>query len=269
MSEDNSESVPNESRLAELIRAGRPAIGLWTTLTDPGIATIFGAVGVDWLMVDTEHNPFTEAEVQGMVLACRPWPMSCIVRVRGNDPAHIKWVLDTGADGVIVPMIRSKAEAQCAVDAAKYHPVGRRGYSPLRATDFWASTNTYNATANERVLLICMIEQPEAVSEIDAIARMPGIDGLFIGPQDLAHAMGHLQEPAHPDVKGAIDHVIETANRHGKPWGIPTGDETVLADCVRRGGTVMTFGSSSNLLTQIASPTSLPGRSSPPLSFAR
>ena len=240
------------SKLVQLLKEGRPAIGCWITLTDPGIGIILHNAGVDWVMVDTEHHPFTEADVQGIIQALRPTETSCVVRVRGNDPAHIKWVLDTGADGIIVPMLESAEDAQLAVKAAKYHPLGGRGYGPLRATQFWADKQAYDVNANEQILLICMIEHPGAVRDIDRIAQMPGIDGLWIGPDDLSHAMGHLGNAKHPDVKLAISQVIDAANQHGKPWGIPVGDMETLVHYVNRGGLIMTVGSSSNLLSQAA-----------------
>ncbi len=241
-----------DHRLARLLKHREPAIGVWTTLADPGIATIFQHAGFDWLFVDNEHNPFTEEHIQTFILALRASDMSCIVRVRGNTPEHIKWVLDTGADGIVVPMIRDAADARRAVQAAKYHPLGSRGYGPLRATDFWHDQKAYDEHANERILLICQIEQAGAVDEIDQIVTMQGIDAIFIGPSDLSHAMGYHGDFEHPAVQSAVEKVIAAANQHRKPWGIPVGSTEALMKYVNRGALVMTVGTSSRFLTVMA-----------------
>ena len=241
-----------QSRLAKLLSEKKPAVGTWLTLADPSIAIIFAQAGFDWVMVDNEHNPFTETQVQGFIHALRGTDVSCIVRVRGNDPAHIKWVLDAGADGIIVPWLENAADARRAVDAAKYYPVGKRGYGPLRATDFWEHKQDYDAYANQRVLLICQIERTSAVEDIDQIAQMPGIDGLWIGPTDLAQSVGQVGDPSHPEVQDCIARTIAAANQHGKAWGIPVGSVGDLIVYAKQGGTLMTIASSSSILTKFA-----------------
>ena len=238
----------HQNRLAKLLSEKKPAVGAWLTLADPSIAIILAHAGFDWVMVDNEHNPFTETQVQGFIHALRGTDVSCIVRVRGNDPSHIKWVLDAGADGIIVPWLENAGDARRAVDAAKYHPLGKRGYGALRATDFWEHKQEYDNHANQQVLLICQIERISAVKDIDEIAQMPGIDALWIGPTDLAQSMGLVAEPNHPEVKDCIARIMAAANKHGKAWGIPVGSVAEFMWYVEQGGTLMTVGSSSSML---------------------
>jgi len=237
-----------KSRLAQLLAEKKPSLGCWISLSDPCIAIILAHAGYDWVMVDTEHNPFTETQVQGIIHALRDSDVTPIVRVRGNDPAHIKWVLDSGAGGIIVPMLESAEDAHRAVEAAKYHPLGKRGCGPLRATDFWVHVKEYNACANEEILLICQIESSGAASDIDKIVQMPGIDGIWIGPDDLAHSMGHRGDVNHPDVQASIKNVIKAATKYGKPWGIPVRAVEDLTRYVKQGALLMTLGSDSFLL---------------------
>lgn len=250
-----------QNRLAKLLAEKKPALGAWITFADPSIAIIFAHAGFDWVMIDNEHNPFTETQIQGFIHALRGTDVSCIVRVRGNDPAHIKWVLDSGADGIIVPWIENADDARRAVDAAKYYPLGKRGYGPLRATDFWEHKQEYDTYANERILLICQIERSSAVDCIDEIAQMPGIDGLWIGPTDLAQSVGHLGQADHPDVQECIARTIAAANQHNKAWGIPVGSVEDLMGYVKQGGTVMTITSSSRIMAEVSKKCSQAGLS--------
>ncbi len=237
-----------ESRLAQLLAERKPALGCWITLTDPAIAIMLARAGYDWVMIDTEHNPFTEAQVQGVIHALRGTDVTAIVRVRSNAPADIEWILDAGAGGIIVPMAENAEDVAQAIRAAKYHPLGERGYGPLRATDFWADTAEYNARANTEVLLICQIERSGAVDDIEQIVQMPGLDGIWIGPGDLAHSLGHMGDVGHQDVQEAMTKIINAANHHGKPWGIPVRTVEDLMRYVNQGAILMTLGSDSFLL---------------------
>ena len=221
---------------------------MWVNLCDPGVGQIAALAGHDWIMIDTEHNALTEAQVQGIIHAVSAFDVTTVVRVRANREEHVKWVLDVGAGGVVIPGVLDAADARKAVHIAKYHPLGLRGYGPNRASGFWTEGEQYNATANEDILLICQIELASAVAEIDEICQIAGIDGVWIGPTDLAQSMGHLGNPGHPEVKAAIDTIIETANRHGKPWGIPTGLVADYQRYVERGAVLMLLGSDTRIL---------------------
>lgn len=236
------------NRLAQLIRKKQPAVGMWINLCDPAVVQIAALADYDWVMIDTEHNPFTESQVQGLLHALGDSEVSSVVRVRANRDDNIKWVLDAGAGGVLIPGIKDAADARLAVQFSKYHPLGMRGYGPNRASGFWSNIEQYNARANQDIILICQIELASAVAEIDEICQIPGIDGLWIGPTDLAQSLGHLGKPQHREVQAKIDEIIEAANQSGMPWGIPTGLIEDYQGYVKRGGTVMTLGSDTRFL---------------------
>lgn len=142
------------NKLARLLKQKKPTIGGWINLCDPGIAVIMAHAGYDWLLIDNEHQLFTENQIQTIIYALRKTDATSIIRVRGNDPSHIKWVLDAGAGGIMVPMIESADDVKSTISYSKYHPVGNRSYSPLRATDFWAYKQQYEESANEKILYV-------------------------------------------------------------------------------------------------------------------
>ncbi len=208
--------------------------------------------GYDWLLIDNEHHPFTETQVQSMIYALRDTETTPIVRVRGNDPSHIKWVLDAGAGGIMVPMIENADDVKKAISYSKYPPIGNRGYSPVRATDFWTFKQEYEEKANEEILLICQIEQPTAIDEIEEIVRLP-VDGIWIGYADLSFSMGYKGNFKHPEVQKCIEKVIEVANRYGKPWGMPAATPDDFAFRTKQGAILMASGSDVQYLISGAS----------------
>lgn len=233
--------------LAELVRNGKPVRGFWINLSDPAIAQIAAIAGYDWVMIDTEHNPLTESDVQGMLYAVAGHKTAAVVRIRSNREEHVKWVLDAGASGIIIPCLRDGGDAREAVAICKYHPLGRRGFGPNRATGFW-SNSSYVRTANERVMLIGQVELASAISDIDQICGTPGLDAIWIGPGDLAQSLGHPGEPDHQDVSVAIDQIISAANAYRMPWGIPVGSAADYKRYVSKGAVLLTVGSDTRLL---------------------
>ncbi|MCM8817427.1 MAG: aldolase/citrate lyase family protein [Candidatus Omnitrophica bacterium] len=241
-----------ENRLAKLIREKKPSLGGWVCLADPGVAIIMARAGYDWLLIDNEHHPFTETQIQTIVYALRNTETTTIVRVRGNDPSHIKWVLDTGADGIMVPMIEGADDVRKAISYSKYPPLGNRGYSPVRATDFWAFKQEYEERANKEVLLICQIEQQSAVNEIEEIVKLP-VDAIWIGYADLSFSMGYKGNFRHPDVQKCIEKIIRVANEYKKPWGMPAATPQDFALRVKQGALLMSSGSDVSFLIAGAS----------------
>ena len=241
-----------QSRLARLLHEKLPAVGGWINMVDPLVPVIFANAGYDWLLIDMEHHPFTETQVQSMFHAVRHMDVTPVVRVRGNDPGFIKWVLDAGAGGIVVPMIENYAEAVKAVDAVKYPPMGSRGFSPLRVTDNWATLQEYRARANEEVLAVCQIEREGAVRDIEKIVELPGCDAVWIGPGDLSNSMGFPGDPNHPRVQETIEHVIQIATQADKPWGKPVRTIEDFSACVRQGALLMVLGSDTFFLSSQA-----------------
>lgn len=204
-------------------RQGKPAIGSLLTLNSPLMAELMGHVGFDWLGVDLQHSETNLAQIQGMFQAVSSTPAMPFTRVAGNDSILIQRVLDLGAYGIIVPYVQSVAEAEAAVRAAKYPPRGHRSWGPIRGIPYGGSD--YFQHANDELVVLAMLETRRAVKEARAILSVPGVDGGFIGPNDLGVSYGEPPERGiAPVVEEAIQEILATANETGKVAGIQTYD---------------------------------------------
>lgn len=195
-------------------------IGSWITLGHPAIAEIMASAGFDWLVLDMEHSVLELSEVQTIIQVLDGKQCPVIVRLTSNHPDQIKRVMDAGATGVMVPMIKSAADARSAVDAMYYPPRGQRGVGLARAQGFGASFQAYRQWLEQNAVIVVMIEHIDAVNTIDSILAVPGIDAYIIGPYDLSGSMGRPGDLNHPDVQTAISHILEAGKRAGKPGGI-------------------------------------------------
>lgn len=195
-------------------------IGSWITLGHTAIAEIMASAGFDWLVLDMEHSVLELNEVQTIIQVLDGKQCPAIVRLTSNHPDQIKRVMDAGATGVMVPMIKSAADAQAAVDAVYYPPRGQRGVGLARAQGFGASFPAYKQWLEENAMIVAMIEHIDAVNAIDSILAVPGIDAYIIGPYDLSGSMGRPGDLNHPDVQSAIARILEAGKRAQKPGGI-------------------------------------------------
>lgn len=201
------------------LKSGRICLGAWVTLSDPLVPEVMSYLGFDWLLIDTEHAPIPLDTLQTMILMMQRGGTPSIVRVPWNDLVMIKQALDVGAEGILVPMIRSADEARRAVEAAKYPPLGVRGFGPRAAADFGRRMTEYASEANDRTVVILQIEHIDAVNDLENILRVPGVDGLFIGPADLSYSMGIPLQWEHPDLIAAIKLVAQKARVAAVPIG--------------------------------------------------
>ncbi len=204
---------------------GEPSIGTWLSLPSPESAEYTSKLGFDWLVVDSEHNPVDIRTLAQMFSAMSSSSTAPMVRIPWNDPQNFKRVLDAGAWGVVVPMVNSREEAERAVEATRYHPLGSRSVGGGRHALSWGTTaSEYYGHANDEVLLVLQIEHIDGADHADEIFSVPGIDACFIGPNDLAASMGlGLGVPLEcdlPPVVEAIAHIRETAKKHGVAPGI-------------------------------------------------
>ncbi|MEO8155949.1 MAG: aldolase/citrate lyase family protein [Rhizobacter sp.] len=198
---------------------GHPPIGTWILSASPMLAEAMGCAGFDWGVVDMEHAPLDVSGVAQMLQAVASTKMLPVVRVPWNDTVIVKRILDAGATTVLFPMVQSAAEAERAVAATRYPPEGLRGVAGMSRASRFGATPHYLKTANQHVGVIVQLETPEAIKELEAIAKVKGVDALFIGPADLSAAMGHLGEPQHPAV---MELMIQGVQRC-KSLGIPVG----------------------------------------------
>ena len=184
------------------------------------IAEILAGAGYDWVVVETEHTAIDVSEVLRLIIAIEGRGAIPLVRLAWNDPIQAKAVMDSGAAGVIVPMVNSKEEAELAVKSVKYPPDGFRGVGLARAQGYGVSFDEYMANANQDGLLMLQIEHIDAVNNIEEILSVPGIDGTYIGPYDLSCSMGLSGQLNHPEVEAAKKRVLEVTVERGLAPGI-------------------------------------------------
>ena len=190
---------------------GEPSVGTWTMIGHPVVAEILAQAGFDWVVLDVEHGVMDWPRVLGQVQAVQGQGCAAICRIPVNAPEHFKWALDSGAEGVMVPMVRTAEDARQAVTFAKYPPDGIRGVGVCRAHGYGATFQSYVEHANDETLVILQIEHIDAVNNIDEICAVSGIDAVFIGPYDLSGTMGLMGQVHHPEVEAAVKRVCDAA----------------------------------------------------------
>lgn len=209
------------------MKRGEASIGTWLSLPSTIGAGLMARSGFDWLTLDLEHTPTsfeTAAESFAVIAACGKVPLA---RIPLNTVENIKRVLDCGAYGIVVPMVNSRAEAEAAVAAARFAPLGRRSIGgQLHAANFETDAGTYYAKANEEILVVIMLETREAVERADEILSVPGIDAYFIGPNDLHNSLGKPPafESDAPEFLNALSRIREAGKKFGVPGGIHVAD---------------------------------------------
>lgn len=230
------------NELKHALAEGRQQIGLWAAIPDPAVVEALAGCGYDWLLIDTEHSPVDPAGVLPLLQACAPYPGSAVVRPAENDTALIKRHLDMGAQSLLIPYIQSRAEAQAAVDAVRYPPRGVRGYAGLTRANRYGTLPDYARTCEEEICLLLQVETIAAVERLDEIATVDGVDGIFIGPADLAASMGYPGEPAHPEVMKVVEDTIRRLAALGKPSGFLSLDPDICRRCIEAGSTFTAVG---------------------------
>jgi 2-dehydro-3-deoxyglucarate aldolase/4-hydroxy-2-oxoheptanedioate aldolase len=237
----------------EKLQAGQVCVGTCITFADPTVTEALCDL-LDFVWIDMEHNPLTLEAVQGHIMATKGTATTPIVRVPWNDPVLIKPVLDIGAGGIIVPLIRSADDARRAVAACKYPPEGIRGFGPRRPSKYGrVGGPDFIRSANETISVIVQIEHVDAVNNIDDILAVPGLTALVIGPNDLSGSLGHMGEPRHADVIRTIEQVIARANRAKVPVGMAGGGEPdELARWLDRGVSWLACGADFYFLVRAA-----------------
>ena len=239
-----------ENRTKRIMSSGGLALGVSLTVADPFVAEVVGAAGFDFVLIDTEHAPIAIDQLQMMLIALRSSESTVLVRPVANDPAQIKRILDLGAEGLVVPEVETAAACAAAVAAARYPPLGRRGFGPRRAAHLDGGRAAYLARADEEIALLVMIESAAAVADIDAILKTPGLDGIMVGPADLAVTLGHLRELGHPEVRAAVTAVRDACERQSVPFGIFTATEQAAREWSAAGARFMTIGADTQFLDQ-------------------
>lgn len=234
------ELIPNAFKAA--IRAGRQQIGLWVALANSYGVEICAGSGFDWLLFDGEHGPNDPPGMLPQLQAAAAYPVSAIVRPAWNDKVLIKRYLDIGFQSFLVPYVQTVAEAEAAVAAVRYPTRGVRGVAGSTRASRYGRIADYARRAEGEICLLVQIESREGLDNLDAIAATDGIDGVFIGPADLAAGLGHLGEIGHAEVQAAIKDAIARIKAAGKPAGILATDEASTRRYMEWGTTFTAVG---------------------------
>ncbi len=224
------------------IKAGKPQIGLWCSINEPTVAEMLAGCGFDWLLFDCEHSPMDTFSVLPLLQAVAPYPVSAVVRPTSLNPAEIKKLLDSGAQTLLVPYVQNAEEARLAAAAVAYPPQGIRGVAGVTRATRYGTVANYHKHARDEICLLIQIETKAALDELDAILAVPGIDGVFIGPADLAASLGHTGEWSHPQVRKLCVDTVKRVRAAGMPAGFLTLDQDFLAEIVEAGSVFTAVG---------------------------
>jgi len=200
--------------LKERMRKREFTVGSWITLAHTSIAEIMSQAGFDWLVVDMEHSAITIGEAQSLIQTIELSGVTPLVRVGKNDSCIIKRVMDSGAHGVIVPMVNSREDAERAVKSVKYPPVGFRGVGLARAQKYGAGFEQYKNWAEKESIVVVQIEHIDAINNLEEILTVKGVDGFIVGPYDLSGSLGKPGEFSDPSVLKALEKVKQLSAKH-------------------------------------------------------
>ncbi|MCI0747700.1 MAG: HpcH/HpaI aldolase/citrate lyase family protein [Verrucomicrobia subdivision 3 bacterium] len=232
------------------IREGRPQIGLWSSLCSNVAAEVIAGAGFDWILIDTEHAPNELPMVFSQLQALVGGTAAPVVRPAWNDMVLMKRLLDIGGQNFLIPYVQTPEEARAAVAATRYPPKGVRGVAVTHRANRYGRVKDYYKRCEEEICVIVQIETRQGLQNIDAIAAVDGVDGLFVGPSDLAAALGHLGDPAHAEVRTAIGDAFKSIRAAGKAPGILAPIEADARHWLSLGCVVLAVGSDAGLLAR-------------------
>jgi len=240
----------NRNAFKHAIAKGETQIGLWCSLCSPITAEIVSHSGFDWLLLDTEHSPNEVPDVLAQLQAVQAGTASAIVRPAWNDIVLIKRFLDIGAQSLLIPFVQTPEEARRAVEATRYPPAGIRGITGSGRASRYGRVQDYLKNASREICLLVQVETRSALDQIEAIASVDGIDGVFIGPNDLAASFGHIGNWGHPEVQAALEEAARRLKKIGKPAGILTPNEEEAKRFIQWGYTFVAVGADLGLLAR-------------------
>ncbi|MBW9107447.1 4-hydroxy-2-oxoheptanedioate aldolase [Paraburkholderia phenoliruptrix] len=235
------------------LKDGRLQIGLWIGLADPYAAELLAGAGFDWLLIDGEHAPNDVRQILSQLQAVAPYPVHPVVRTVIGDVPLIKQFLDIGAQTLLVPVVESAEQAAQMVAATRYPPNGIRGVgSALARSSRWNQVDDYLRQADAEMCVLVQVETSAGLEQLDAIAAVDGVDGVFFGPADLSASMGFLGQPGHPEVQRTILDGIRRVRAAGKAAGILSADPTLARRYIEAGASFVAVGVDTTLLVRAA-----------------
>lgn len=228
------------------LKAGLPQVGTWLSLGDINAARMMARIGFNWLTVDLEHSPIGWDRAGLLFGAIADAGCTCLARVPRGDHDYIKRVLDAGAHGIVVPMVNTVEEAKVAIAAAKYPPVGNRSVGgSLHALNFGATPGDYYKHANNEILVVLQTESPEGVENAEAIYSLPGVDAIFVGPNDLTAQMRSPEgiDPTPDEFNAMMQRILATGKKAGTPVGLHVQTVDQVKQRVAEGWQFIALGS--------------------------
>ncbi|WP_313811952.1 aldolase/citrate lyase family protein [Glutamicibacter sp.] len=242
---------PDPSLKDALHEAATPLAGVWVCSGSALVAEICAGAGFDWLFIDGEHSPNDLGSILAQLQAVRGYPVVPVVRPPVNDPVVIKQYLDLGVQSLIIPMVNDAEQAAAAVAACHYPPLGVRGVgSALARSARWNRVPDYLHRAGETITIMVQIESAQAVQNVEAILATEGLDGIFIGPSDLAASMGVIGQQNHPEVVAGVMKSIKAARAAGKYVGVNAFDEATARKYMDAGAQYVGVGADVALLAR-------------------
>jgi 2-dehydro-3-deoxyglucarate aldolase len=235
------QSFPNSFKRDLL--AGKKLIGLWSSLANEISTEVLGVAGFDWVVLDGEHSPNNVRTFITQMMALKDSPTAPIVRPSCNSAVELKQLLDAGFYNFLIPFVESAEEARSAVSATRYPPQGVRGVSVSQRSNRYGTVPDYFKNVNDNICVMVQIESMAGVAAVKQIAAVDGVDSIFVGPSDLAAALGHLGNPGHPEVQAVIAQIFADAKAAGKPSGILAPLEAHARKYLEMGCTFVGVGS--------------------------
>jgi 2-keto-3-deoxy-L-rhamnonate aldolase RhmA len=228
------------------------SLGTFVMSASPLIAEAIGWCGFDWAIVDSEHSPIDTMDAAQLMQALATTPTVSVLRVAWNDPVMVKRAMDAGASTLLFPFVQTAEEAAAAVRATRYPPEGIRGMAGLTRASRFGAVQDHFRTANSRIGVVVQIETRLGLKNIEAIATTEGVDALFVGPTDLAGAMGHSGNGAHPEVQAAMADALRKCKAAGKPLGTLGATQDLAKKYVADGFDFVAVSSDLGFLTMTA-----------------
>ena len=242
-------TLSNANPFKRALREKRTQIGMWLALANPYTAEICATAGFDWLLIDGEHAPNDIPLILSQLQVLAAYPAHPVVRATTGNSVLIKQLLDIGAQTLLIPMVETAEQARELVAAVRYPPRGIRGIgASISRVSRWMAFPDYLANGEDEICLLVQVESRLGLDNVAAIAQVDGIDGVFLGPADLAASLGHRGKPGHPDVVAAIEGAIGTILATGNQAGLLTADERLARRYLELGATFVAVGTEATLL---------------------
>jgi 4-hydroxy-2-oxoheptanedioate aldolase len=238
------------NRFKAALNEGHRQIGLWCSLANSISTEVVAGSGFDWLLLDMEHSANDLRDIYAQIQVMTEGTASAVVRVPSDEPITIKRILDTGVQSLMIPNIDDADQACRAVAATRYAPRGIRGFSQAPRAARFGRIPDYHARCEAEICVVVQIESRRALDNLEEIAAVEGVDGIFIGPGDLSTSLGYLGQQNHPDVVQVVEDAISRIRTTGKPAGILTANEELAHRYIAAGTRFTAVGSDIGLLAR-------------------